>query len=242
VVQNLDYLPFGELNSTDSGISTHKFTGDERDAESNLDHTQFRQYSSSLGRWMHPDPAGLVAVDPTNPQSWNRYAYVLNNPMTLVDPSGLCPPTVQNHDTGDWPSGSWGGGPSMLGEAADPEPQAQPCQSAPWYYGGGGGGGGVSLDGGYNGDDSGFGVGSQLGYGGGIGGAFDLMHIPVVTQVQGWIPWTPDSGVTPPQGPGVGNPLYYWGTTTVQIGTGLDLGIIGGNSSGYDWGVFWHGA
>jgi len=89
VAQNLDYLPFGELNSSDSGITTHEFTGDERDSETGLDHTWFRQYSSSLGRWMHPDPAGLVAVDITNPQSWNRYAYVLDNPMNLVDLLGL---------------------------------------------------------------------------------------------------------------------------------------------------------
>ncbi len=92
VVQNLDYLPFGELNSSNSGITTHEFTGDERDAETGLDHTWFRQYSSSLGRWMHPDPAGLAAVDPGNPQSWNRYAYVLDNPLNLIDPLGLCPP------------------------------------------------------------------------------------------------------------------------------------------------------
>jgi len=89
VAQNLDYLPFGEQNSTDSGISTNEFTGDIQDAESDLDHAQFRQYSSSLGRWMHPDPAGLAAVDPTNPQSLNRYTYVLNNPLALIDPSGL---------------------------------------------------------------------------------------------------------------------------------------------------------
>jgi RHS repeat-associated protein len=88
-VQNLDYFPYGELNSTNSGITTHEFTGDERDAESGLDHTQFRQYSSSMARWMTPDPAGLAAVDPTNPQSWNRYSYVLNNPLAFIDPSGL---------------------------------------------------------------------------------------------------------------------------------------------------------
>jgi RHS repeat-associated protein len=98
VVQNLDYLPFGELNSSDSGITTHKFTGDERDSETGLDHTWFRQYSSSLGRWMRPDPAGLAAVDPSNPQSWNRYAYVLNNPLAYKDPLGLeCV----------WDDGSW---------------------------------------------------------------------------------------------------------------------------------------
>jgi len=38
---------------------------------------------------MTPDPAGMAAVDPGNPQSWNRYAYVLNNPMSYVDASGL---------------------------------------------------------------------------------------------------------------------------------------------------------
>jgi RHS repeat-associated protein len=89
IAQSLDYLPFGELMSGDSGITTHKFTGDERDSETGLDHTWFRQYSSSLGRWMHPDPAGLAAVDPSNPQSWNRYAYVLNNPLNAIDPFGL---------------------------------------------------------------------------------------------------------------------------------------------------------
>src|ERR1700687_5966325 len=81
----------------------HKFTGDERDSESNLDHTQFRQYSSSLGRWMHPDPAGLAAVDPSNPQSWNRYAYVRNNPLALVDPFGLneCAPGEHDCNAGE---------------------------------------------------------------------------------------------------------------------------------------------
>jgi uncharacterized protein RhaS with RHS repeats len=40
----------------------------------------------SQGRWLSPDPVG---GDPTNPQTLNRYAYVLNNPTTLTDPSGL---------------------------------------------------------------------------------------------------------------------------------------------------------
>jgi RHS repeat-associated protein len=41
------------------------------------------------GRWLSPDPAGLAAVDDTNPQSLNRYAYVMNSPTTFIDPTGL---------------------------------------------------------------------------------------------------------------------------------------------------------
>jgi len=89
IAQNLDYLPFGENNSSDSGISTHEFTGNQRDGESGLDHTLFRKYSSQLGRWTSPDPAGRRAVSLSNPQSWNRYVYVLNNPLNLFDRTGL---------------------------------------------------------------------------------------------------------------------------------------------------------
>jgi len=65
----------------------YKFTGMERDAETiNNDHTWFRSYASNLGRWLSPDPLGGSIV---NPQSFNRYAYVRNNPTTLIDPLGL---------------------------------------------------------------------------------------------------------------------------------------------------------
>ena len=48
-----------------------------------------REYSPSQGRWWTPDPAGLAAVDPSNPQSWNRYAYVNGMPLSATDPLGL---------------------------------------------------------------------------------------------------------------------------------------------------------
>jgi RHS repeat-associated protein len=64
-------------------------TGKERDAESGLDYFGYRHYSSSMGRWMSPDPTGLDYADLTNPQSFNLYSYVLNNPLKFVDPNGL---------------------------------------------------------------------------------------------------------------------------------------------------------
>jgi RHS repeat-associated protein len=48
--------------------------------------TQFRHYFPTTFRWMTPDP---LAGDISNPQSLNRYAYVMNNPMNMIDPLGL---------------------------------------------------------------------------------------------------------------------------------------------------------
>jgi RHS repeat-associated protein len=90
-VETCEGAPYGDMQyCTNTDQSPLHFTGDERDPETGLDHTDFRQYSSFTGRWMTPDPAGLAAVDVTNPQSWNRYPYALNNPEFLIDPSGLC--------------------------------------------------------------------------------------------------------------------------------------------------------
>jgi RHS repeat-associated protein len=82
------YAPFGEQYAK-SGIADASFTGKDQDMVSSLYDFPFRESSPSQGRWASPDPAGMAAVDPTSPQSWNRYAYVLNNPLSLVDPLGL---------------------------------------------------------------------------------------------------------------------------------------------------------
>jgi RHS repeat-associated protein len=84
----MDYMPFGEQIAGGS-FTTHKFTGYERDFESSLDDAQARYNASSAGRLLSPDPgnvSGLISQD--DPQSWNGYAYVRNNPLTLTDPSG----------------------------------------------------------------------------------------------------------------------------------------------------------
>jgi len=65
------------------------FTSQERDAATGLDYFGARYMSAAQGRFTSPDPAGLLAAKPGNPQSWNLYAYVLNNPLAYIDPNGL---------------------------------------------------------------------------------------------------------------------------------------------------------
>ena len=48
-----------------------------------------RKLHSAQGRWISPDPSGAGAANPMNPQSWNLYAYVRNNPLSAIDPFGL---------------------------------------------------------------------------------------------------------------------------------------------------------
>ena len=106
-----DYTPFGEeigtgvggrngCYGTGDGV-TQKFTGKERDAETGLDWFGNRYFSGAQGRFTSPDPLNVVkfaASDETrdkfehfiaDPQHWNRYAYVLNNPLRYTDPLGL---------------------------------------------------------------------------------------------------------------------------------------------------------
>jgi RHS repeat-associated protein len=107
-----DYLPFGDAVpvATRSGIAGYgadilrqKFTGKERDPETQLDFFQARYYSSAHGRFTTPDefPGGAAELftteastnptffaDPLNPQSLNKYQYAYNNPLRYVDPTG----------------------------------------------------------------------------------------------------------------------------------------------------------
>ncbi|TAN21508.1 MAG: hypothetical protein EPN33_12920 [Acidobacteria bacterium] len=52
----------------------------------------YRAESPALKRWLSPDPAGLAAVNPANPQTWDAYAYVDNQPLSSTDPTGLVRP------------------------------------------------------------------------------------------------------------------------------------------------------
>lgn len=91
------YAPFGETYAQ-SGSSDLSFTGQNSDTSSGVYDFMFREYGTQ-GRWPSPDPAGLAAVNPSYPQSWNRYAYVMNNPLAYIDRSGLA--CVYLTDSGD---------------------------------------------------------------------------------------------------------------------------------------------
>lgn len=65
-----------------------RFTGQIRDTGTGLDYFNARYYTAPLGRFNSADP-GNTGADLSDPQTWNGYAYVRNNPLVLSDQSGL---------------------------------------------------------------------------------------------------------------------------------------------------------
>jgi len=82
------YAPFGETYN-EAGTPDRSFTGQDQDTTYGVYDYLFRKYDSAAGRWLSPDPDGWGSVSPAAPQSLNRYSYVQNNPMSLIDPNGL---------------------------------------------------------------------------------------------------------------------------------------------------------
>jgi RHS repeat-associated protein len=85
------YFPYGDEPST-TQQDRPKFATYYRDATTALDYAKQRYYASTLGRFTSPDPY-QASGGPADPQSWNRYAYVQNDPVNYYDPEGLfqCP-------------------------------------------------------------------------------------------------------------------------------------------------------
>jgi len=84
-------LPYGDAQVTTSGTDAdaYHFAGLDYDGETSAGHAQFRQYATIQGRWFSADPySGSYKMG--NPQSFNRYTYAMNNPLAIIDPSGLC--------------------------------------------------------------------------------------------------------------------------------------------------------
>jgi RHS repeat-associated protein len=100
-----DYLPFGEelfagvggrttsqgypqsQNDTQSSGARQQFTQMERDRETNLDYFGARYFSSTQGRFTSADNF-VNDTTVADPSSWNLYAYVRNNPLRFIDPTG----------------------------------------------------------------------------------------------------------------------------------------------------------
>ena len=129
-------LPFGD-GYTPSGTNVDPLHFSELDHDtSQTEHAQFRQYSPAQGRWMSPDPYS-GSYHWRNPQSFNRYAYALNNPLSRKDPLGreaLCT-TESDYAVGDCGDGGGAGGGDGCSEAdgcytvsttQDPDPQPEP--------------------------------------------------------------------------------------------------------------------
>lgn len=82
------YYPFGETRLTTGTIYTDKlFTGQREMAGLGIYHYQARFYSPKLGRFLSPD---TLIPGVSNPQAWNRYSDVQNNPVAHNDPTGHC--------------------------------------------------------------------------------------------------------------------------------------------------------
>ena len=177
------YAPFGE-GYAGSGSALGVFTGQTKDTVGGDYDFLFRQYAPAEGRWLVPDPAGLTAVDITNPQTWNRYAYLSNNPLNATDPDGLY-------------------------RCADPFDYTANCDGDASYGGGGGGGGGGGSGGGIGPDPtyignmqlcSPGGVSFSSGVGGPSMSCGDFTwYLPVLESIPGFTGTTPAS--TPPSSP-----------------------------------------
>ncbi len=73
--------------STLAMLSDPGFASKERDAETGLDYFGARYFSGAQGRFTSPD-APFADQHLVDPQSWNMYSYVRNNPLKLVDQDG----------------------------------------------------------------------------------------------------------------------------------------------------------
>lgn len=108
----------GELTIM-NGVTREGYTFQTVLGSMGLNHMNGRIEDSVTGRFLSADPRGTI---PSNTQSWNRYSYVTNNPLTMTDPSGFssfcddsgC--TVTADSGGDDGGGGGGGGaaPSSL--------------------------------------------------------------------------------------------------------------------------------
>jgi RHS repeat-associated protein len=103
VIERMAYDPFGkrrftngaydQVGTIDATSTNRGFTGHEHLDELDFIHMNARVYDPDIGRFLSPDP---TIPYPNNPQSFNRYSYVQNNPLNRVDPDGFADTNAQS--------------------------------------------------------------------------------------------------------------------------------------------------
>jgi RHS repeat-associated protein len=131
---DMAFAPFGEPYAA-LGTTDPSFTGQRQDTAPGLYDFPAREYGTQ-GRWPAPDPSGLASMHLNDPQTLNRYAYVRNNPLVMIDPQGLDEADACGSDDGDtcfFPSQNGGGGGASGGGGAggswDPTSGGAPSNS-----------------------------------------------------------------------------------------------------------------
>ncbi len=85
-LQELADLPYGNIRDNVGSVDVnHKYTGQEHDESTGLYFYNARYYDPVLGRFTQADS---IVPGSGNPQNFNRYSYVGNNPINMIDPSG----------------------------------------------------------------------------------------------------------------------------------------------------------
>lgn len=83
IVASYTYDPYGKATKTGTTSNTQTYTGREDDG-TGMYYYRARYYHPTLGRFISEDPIGYAAGP-------NVYAYVNGNPVSFIDPFGLCP-------------------------------------------------------------------------------------------------------------------------------------------------------
>ncbi|HEY1678217.1 MAG TPA: RHS repeat-associated core domain-containing protein [Candidatus Sulfotelmatobacter sp.] len=111
------FYPYGEGKGGNNPANTWSFATYWRDYATGLDYANQRYFTGQFGRFMTPDPYQGTSSgpdDPSNPETWDRYAYVSGDPINFVDPDGLeRMPVTDDEIEGD-------------------QPNDIPCPSSPW--------------------------------------------------------------------------------------------------------------
>ena len=89
VTWDVTHYPWGQPWQRSGTRGSELFAGLEWPVNDPAIPSATREYNPYYYRWQTPDPGGRKVVNLANPQTWNMYAYVTDNPTTLNDPSGM---------------------------------------------------------------------------------------------------------------------------------------------------------